>query len=107
VQPSNRLHDLDPKTLCSDFHLAGFKFSTTLLLMELLERITVEAGKCGGRPCIRGFRIRVSDLLDLIASGASNDEILTDYPFLEVEDIVAALTYAARQTDHSVIAGAA
>jgi uncharacterized protein (DUF433 family) len=75
--------------------------------MELLERITVEAGKCGGRPCIRGYRIRVSDILDLIASGAGNDEILKDYPFLEVEDIVAALTYAARQTDHSVIAGAA
>ena len=75
--------------------------------MKLLERITVEAGKCGGRPCIRGFRLRVSDVLDLIASGASNDEILTDYPFLEAEDIVAALTYAARQTDHAVIAGAA
>jgi len=67
----------------------------------------VEPGKCGGRPCIRGYRLRVSDLLDLIASGAANDEILEDYPFLEPDDIVAALTYAARQTDHTVIAGAA
>jgi len=75
--------------------------------MDLLERITVEPGKCGGRPCIRGYRLRVSDLLDLIASGATNDEILKDYPFLEPDDIVAALTYAARQTDHTVIAGAA
>ena len=75
--------------------------------MKLLERITVEAGKCGGRPCIRGYRLRVSDILDLIASGADRQEILVDYPFLEEEDIQAALTYAARQTDHTVIAGAA
>lgn len=75
--------------------------------MELLERITIESGKCGGRPCIRGYRLRVSDILALIAAGASNEEILEDYPFLEADDIVAALTYAARQTDHVVIAGAA
>jgi len=75
--------------------------------MNLLDRITVESGKCGGRPCIRGYRLRVSDILSLIAAGASNDEILGDYPFLEPDDIVAALTYAARQTDHSIIAGAA
>ena len=75
--------------------------------MNLLERITVEHGKCGGRPCIRGYRLRVSDVLGLIASGASNKEILEDYPFLEAEDIVAALRYAAHQTDHTVIAGAA
>ena len=75
--------------------------------MELLKRITVESGKCGGRPCIRGYRLRVSDILDLIAAGADNNEILKEYPFLEAEDIVAALNYAARQTDHTVIAGAA
>lgn len=75
--------------------------------MELLKRITVESGKCGGRPCIRGYRLRVSDILDLIASGANKEEILAEYPFLEAEDIVAALTYASRQTDHTVIAGAA
>lgn len=74
--------------------------------MKLLERITIEAGKCGGRPCIRGYRLRVADILELIASGASNDEILEDYPFLEPEDITAALTYAARQTDHIVLAAA-
>ena len=75
--------------------------------MELLERITVEAGKCGGRPCIRGYRLRVTDVLALIAAGASNAEILEDYPFLEPDDIVAGLTYASQQTDHTVIAGAA
>lgn len=75
--------------------------------MELLDRITIESGKCGGRPCIGGYRLRVSDMLALIAAGASNEEILEDYPFLEADDIVAALTYAARQTDHVVIARAA
>lgn len=67
----------------------------------------MEPGKCGGRPCIRGYRLRVSDVLDLMASGATNAEILEDYPFLEADDITAALRYAAQQTDHTVIAGAA
>jgi uncharacterized protein (DUF433 family) len=64
--------------------------------MNLLERITIEPAKCGGRPCIRGFRLRVSDILDLIAAGAGREEILADYPFLENEDVTAALTYAAK-----------
>jgi uncharacterized protein (DUF433 family) len=71
--------------------------------VERLKRITVEEGKCGGRPCIRGFRMRVSDLLDLLAAGASYEEILVDYPFLEKEDILAAIEYAARQADHVVL----
>ena len=70
---------------------------------ELLSRITVEPGKCGGKPCIRGQRIRVSDVLGLLASGASYEEVLRDYAFLEREDILAALAYAARQTDHVVL----
>ena len=70
---------------------------------KLLERITIEPGKCGGRPCIRGKRIRVSDILELLSAGASYEEILSDYPFLEREDILAALEYAARQTDHIVL----
>ena len=72
--------------------------------MKLFDRITIEPGKCGGRPCIRGYRMRVSDLLELIAAGASREEILADYDFLESEDITAALTYAARQTDHTILA---
>jgi uncharacterized protein (DUF433 family) len=70
---------------------------------ERLNRITIEADKCGGRPCIRGQRIRVTDVLELLAAGASFDEILKDYPFLEREDILAALDYAAHQTDHVVL----
>lgn len=75
--------------------------------MNILSRITIEPGKCGGRPCIRGFRLRVSDILDLLAAGASQEEILADYEFLEPDDIRAAILYAARQTDHTVLAIAA
>jgi uncharacterized protein (DUF433 family) len=71
--------------------------------LERLNRITVEEGKCGGRPCIRGQRLRVTDVLELLGAGASFDEILKDYPFLEREDILAAIDYAAHQTDHVVI----
>jgi uncharacterized protein (DUF433 family) len=62
-------------------------------------RITVEAGKCGGSPCIRGLRIRVTDILSLLGAGASFAEILEDYPDLETEDILAALNYAAARVD--------
>jgi uncharacterized protein (DUF433 family) len=71
--------------------------------LERLNRITMEAGKCGGRPCIRGFRLRVSDVLELLGAGASIDEILADYSFLEREDILAAIEYAAYQVDHPVL----
>lgn len=70
---------------------------------DRLSRITVEAGKCGGRPCIRGQRIRVTDILELLGAGASPEEILADYPSLEREDIFAAIDYAAHQTDHVVL----
>lgn len=74
--------------------------------MELLERITVDPGKCGGRPCIRGKRIRVTDILDLLSHGASHEEILEDYPFLERDDILASMAYASRLTDHVVLISA-
>jgi uncharacterized protein (DUF433 family) len=70
---------------------------------DRLKRITVDEGKCGGRPCIRGLRIRVTDILELLAAGATVDEILADYAFLEKEDIYAAIEYAAHQADHSVL----
>ncbi len=73
---------------------------------ELLQRITIEPGKCGGRPCVRGYRLRVSDVLQLLSAGASYDEVLVDYPFLEHEDILACIEYAARQTDHAVLLAA-
>ncbi len=71
--------------------------------MNQLHRITVTPGVCGGRPIIRGMRIRVKDVLDLLAAGASRAEILADYPYLEDEDITAALEFAARQSDHPVL----
>lgn len=62
-------------------------------------RITIEPGKCGGRPCIRGMRIRVTDILALLGAGASCKEILADYPDLQANDIFAALNYAAVRLD--------
>jgi len=70
---------------------------------DLLKRITVETDKCGGKPCIRNMRIRVKDVLDMLASGMTNQEILEDYPYLEELDIRAVLAYAARQFDHPVL----
>jgi uncharacterized protein (DUF433 family) len=68
-----------------------------------LDRITTDPQVLGGRPCIRGLRIRVKDILDLLASGASRTDILKDYPYLEDDDIAAALEYAAQHVDHPVI----
>jgi uncharacterized protein (DUF433 family) len=73
---------------------------------KLLERITVDPEQCGGRPCIRGKRIRVVDVLQLLSAGASFEEILADYKFLEREDILAAIEYAALQADHVVLRSA-
>jgi len=69
-----------------------------------MERITVDLEKCGGRPCIRGMRIRVIDILDLLASGLSANEVLEELPDLEPEDITAALRYASRRLDHPIVA---
>ena len=71
--------------------------------MSQLDRITVDSEICAGRPTIRGLRIRVKDVLELLAAGASREEILADYPVLELEDIAAVLEYAARQSDHPVL----
>lgn len=74
--------------------------------MSAIDRITINPSVCGGRPCIRGLRVRVKDVLDLLAAGASRDEILGDYPYLENEDITAVLEFAARQNDHPVLRSA-
>lgn len=71
--------------------------------MSEIDRITVNPEVCGGRPCIRGLRIRVTDILDMLASRSTRHEILADYPYLEDEDITAVLEYAARRTDHRVV----
>lgn len=71
--------------------------------MSQIHRITVSPEVCGGRPCIRGLRIRVTDLLEMLASGATREGILDSYPYLEPEDITAALEYAAKQANHPVL----
>ncbi len=71
--------------------------------MSLLQRITVDPTVMHGRPAIRGMRIRVADVLSLLASGTSEAEILDDYPYLEADDIRACLEYAAAQADHAVL----
>jgi uncharacterized protein (DUF433 family) len=73
-------------------------------LAELAERITVDPEKCGGRPCVRGLRIRVSDVLDLLAAGLTAKQVLDELPDLEPEDIAACLRYASRRLDHPVLA---
>lgn len=71
-----------------------------------LHRITFNPDQCGGRPCIRGYRLRVKDVLDMLASGASVQDILADYDFLEEADIQACLEYASLQVDHPVLVSA-
>ncbi|HEY0103197.1 MAG TPA: DUF433 domain-containing protein [Brevundimonas sp.] len=75
-------------------------------MSELLSRITIEDVKCGGRPCIRGMRIRVQDVLDMLAGGASAEQILGDYPYLEPDDIRACLAYAAATIGDTVVIAA-
>lgn len=75
-------------------------------MTELLKRITVNPKQCGGRPCIRGMRIRVIDVLELFAAGLTADEILEEMPDLEREDLRAALSYAAQKFDHPVLVAA-
>lgn len=74
--------------------------------MAELDRITHNPRQCGGRPCIRGLRVRVSDVLDMLAGGATRSDILRDYPYLEDADITAALAYAARDMDRRVVIAA-
>ena len=73
-------------------------------LAALADRITVNPDQCGGRPCVRGLRIRVTDVLDLLASGLSPQQVLEELPDLEVEDISACLRFASRRLDHPIVA---
>ena len=68
------------------------------------KRITINPDQCGGRPCIRGMRIRVIDILDLLAAGLTQDQVLEELPDLEKEDIEAALKYASGKLNHPIIA---
>ncbi len=73
-------------------------------MTKLADRITADSEQCGGRPCIRGMRIRVSDVLDLLANGLSPEQIVEEMPDLELEDIRASLRFASRRLDHPFIA---
>lgn len=73
-------------------------------MAELMDRITVDSEQCGGRPCIRRMRIRVSDVLDLLANGLSPAEIVEEMPDLELEDVRASLRFASRRLNHPVVA---
>lgn len=71
--------------------------------MSQLSRITFNPKQCGGKPCIRGMRIRVKDVLDMLASGMTEAQMLEDFPDLEREDIQAACEYAAQYVNHPVV----
>ena len=71
---------------------------------NLMDRITVNPRQCGGRPCVRGMRIRVSDVLDLFASGLDASQILAEMPDLEADDLKACMMFARRRIDHPVLA---
>jgi uncharacterized protein (DUF433 family) len=77
-------------------------------MVTLLDpRIAVDPAVCGGRPVVAGTRVRVSDVLDMLADGASIDEITRDFPYLSVADVRACLTFAARSADHPIVTAAA
>jgi uncharacterized protein (DUF433 family) len=71
--------------------------------MNLMERITVNPRQCGGRPCVRNMCIRVTDVLDLLASGLTREQVLEELPDLERADIDACLRFASRRLDHPVV----
>lgn len=73
---------------------------------EYLDRITIDSEQCGGRPCLRGMRIRVTDILGMLAAGETYENILQSFPGLEKEDIFAALEYASAQSDHVILSKA-
>lgn len=73
---------------------------------EVRDRIHIDASICGGRPHVRGTRVRVADILELLAEGVSKDEILADYPYLSEADLRAALAYGAAASAHRIILAA-
>lgn len=73
-------------------------------MAALTERITVDPDQCGGRPCVRSLRIRVTDVLDLLAAGLSPGQVLEELPDLEVDDIPACLRFASQRLDHPIVA---
>jgi uncharacterized protein (DUF433 family) len=79
-------------------HRANNRYSANVSA-EIFPRVTIDPDVCFGKPTIRGMRIRVSDILSMLAGGMTPEAILADYPYLEREDITAAIAYAAKATD--------
>jgi uncharacterized protein (DUF433 family) len=75
-------------------------------MSDLLSRITIRPEQCHGQPCIRGLRMRVVDVLQMLAGGMTPAEILNDFVFLEPDDIRAAIAYAAKALDHPIVEAA-
>jgi len=73
---------------------------------DLAARITIRPEQCHGQPCIRGMRLRVVDVLEMLAGGMTHADILADYPYLEPDDIRASLAYAAQEMNHPVVTAA-
>ena len=73
------------------------------VMSTLMDRITVDPQQCGGRPCIRGMRIRVSDVLDLLANGLTPEQVIAELPDLELADVRASLRYASQRISHPVL----
>jgi uncharacterized protein (DUF433 family) len=72
-------------------------------MVALSNRITVDPDQCGGRPCIRGMRIRVTDVLDLLANGLTAEQVIEELPDLQLEDIQASLRFASTRLNHPVL----
>ena len=73
-------------------------------MTALADRITADPAQCGGRPCVRGLRIRVTDVLDLLAAGLTPEQVLVELPDLERDDVSACLRFASRRIDHPIVA---
>ena len=84
----------------------GSATSAFLNYSSTMNRITIDPEQCGGRPCIRGMRIRVTDVLDLLSNGLTSQQVLEELPDLQPEDIQACLQYASRKLNHPVLVAA-
>lgn len=88
---------------CSTDYLLFTNPVDELEMAQILDRITLNPRQCGGRPCLRGMRIRVTDVLDLFAAGLSAEQILEEMPDLEMDDLTASLIYASRKLNHPIL----
>ena len=85
------------------FGSESLRYRLIVAMRNLADRITSDPNRCGGRPCIRELRMRVVDILEMLASGMTPEQVVEEHPSLEVEDIFAALLYASKQVDHAVL----